>query len=143
MNVFNNKMSQFLSGIYNSWPWKSVAGQKRLAPTKNLENFPAIGRMSTPHYWPDTDAKTWVKNQALTVSNSKLLYQVVVFVEAYPYAKKQHHCSIQSWHVWDLILRITFGRLRYAGPHPYKWTVSNSCICVCLTTCKKSFSYLQ
>ena len=122
---------------------KSVAGQKLLAPTKNLEIFPAIGRMSIPHYWPDTNGKPWVKNKAVTVSLSKLLYQFVVSVEAYPYAKNQHHSSFQSWHILDLILRITFGSLRYAWPLPYKWTESNRCICVRLTTCKKSTSCLQ
>ena len=41
------------------------------------------------------------------------------------------------------MLRITFGRLRYSWPHPYKWTESNRCICVRLTTCKKPTAYLQ
>ena len=79
-----------------------------------MEIFPAIGRMTTPHYWPEANGKPWVKNQAVTVSHSKLLYQFVVSFEAYPYAKNQHHDSIKTWHILDLILRITFGRLRYA-----------------------------
>ena len=120
---------------------KSVAGQKLLAPTKNSEIFPAIGRMSIPHYWPDTNGKPWVKNKAVTVSLSKLLYQFVVSVEALSYAKNQHHSSIQFRHILDLILRITFGRLRHAWPHPYNWTESNRCTCARLTTCKKSTSY--
>ena len=136
-------MSQFLQGNYNSWSWKSVAGQNVLSPTKHLEIFPTTGRMSTPHYLPDTNGKPWVKNKTITVSHSKLLYQFVVSVEAYPYAKNKHRSSIQSWHIADLIWRITLGRLKYAWPHPYKWTGSNRCICVRLTTCKKSTSYLQ
>ena len=57
-------------------------------------------------------------------------------------AKNQHYSSNQSWHIVDLILRITFGKPRYAWPHSYKWTGSNRCICVCLTTCKKWTLYL-
>ena len=35
-------------------------------------------------------------------------------VQAYPCVKTQHHSSIQSWHISDLILRITFERFRCA-----------------------------
>ena len=136
-------MSQFLQGIYNSWPCKSLAGQNLLLPTKNFEIFPAVGRMSIPYCWPDANGKQWVKNQAVTVSHSKSLYLFIVSVETYPYVKNQHQSSIQSWHIADLILRITFGRLGYAWPHPYKWTESNQCIYGHLITCKKSTSYLQ
>ena len=52
-------------------------------------------------------------------------------------SKNQHHSSIQFWHILHLILRITFGRLRYAWLHPHNWTESNRCICARLTTCKK------
>ena len=90
----------------------------------------------TLHYWPDANGKP--KNQDATVSHSKLLYQFVVFVEAYPYSKNQHHSSIQSWYIVDVILRITFGRSGYAWPHPYKSTESDRCICVLLSTYKKS-----
>ena len=133
IKIFKNKMIQFLQEIYNSWPWKSVTGQKLLAPTKTLEISPEIS--FTLHYWPDANGKP--KNQDATVSHSKLLYQFVVFVEAYPYSKNQHHSSIQSWYIVDVILRITFGRSGYAWPHPYKSTESDRCICVLLSTYKK------
>ena len=94
----------------------------------------------TPHYWPDANGKP--KNQAATVSHSKLLYQFVVSVETYPYSKNQHHSSIQSWHIVDVILRITFGRSGYAWPHPYKSTESDRWICVLLPTYKKWTSHL-
>ena len=86
-----------------------------------------------PPYWPDPNGKSWA------IGHSKSLYKFVVPVEAYPYAKKNHHHgSIQSWHIVNLILRITFGRPRCTWPHPYERTESNRCICVCLTTYKKS-----
>ena len=73
---------QFLKGVYNSRPLKSVAGQKLLAPTKGLEIFPAIGRIST------RQRKTLGQEPGCYCKPSKLLHQFVVFVEAYPYAKK-------------------------------------------------------
>ena len=36
----------------------------------------------------------------------KSFLQLFGSVEAYPYAENQHHNSIQSWHIVDLILRI-------------------------------------
>ena len=38
--------------------------------------------------------------------------QLIVSVTAYPYVKNQHHSSIQSWHIADLTMSITFGRPR-------------------------------
>ena len=73
----------------------------------------------------------------------KITVSVCCFCWNLSICKNQHHSSIQSWHIADLIFRITFGRPRYAWPHPYKWTGSNRCICVRLTTRKKSASYLQ
>ena len=83
-------------------------------PTKNLEIPPTIGGMSPPLLTRPQWKTPEVKKQAVTVSHSKSLYQFVASVEAYPYAKDQYHSSIKSWYVADLILRITFGRPRYA-----------------------------
>ena len=63
-------------------------------------------------------------------------------MDAYPHAKRRHRSSIQSWHIADLILGITFGIPWCAGPHPCECTESYWCIYVCLTTWKKSNSYL-
>ena len=112
----------------------SVTGQKLLAPIKYLVFCHEIS--PTPHYWPDANGKPWAKNQAATIIHSKLLYQFVVSVEAYPCSENQHHSSIQSWHIVDVVLRITFGRSRYALD-TYKSTESDRCICVRLATCKK------
>ena len=98
-----------------------------------------ISTHQSPLHQIFTSYPSWV---AVTVSHLKFLYQFVVSVEVYTYVKNQHHSSNQSWHIVDLILRITFGKPRYAWPHSYKWTGSNRCICVCLTTCKKWTSYL-
>ena len=37
--------------------------------------------------------------------------QIAVSMDAYPYAKYQHHSSIQSWHIHieDAISKLTFG----------------------------------
>ena len=88
---------------------------KAFSPTKNLVFCHEIS--PTPHYWPDANGKPWAKNQAATIIHSKLLYQFVVSVEAYPYSKNQHHSSIQSWHIVDVVLRITFGRSRLYHTH--------------------------
>ena len=53
--------------------------------------------------------KTQVKNQAITVSHSKSVYQFDVFIEAYPFEKNQHYSSIQTYYIPNLIVRITFG----------------------------------
>ena len=46
----------------------------------------------------------------------------------------QDHSLIQSWHIEDLLLKITFGMPRYAWPHPYERTKLCRSIYVCLTT---------
>ena len=98
-----------------------------------------ISTHQSPLHQIFTSYPSWV---VLTVSHSKILYKLVVSVKAYPHAKNQHHSSIDSWNIIDLILRITFGRPRYTWAHLYKWTWSNRYICVYLTTCKKWTSYL-
>ena len=137
-------MVHIFTKTYNSWPWKPAAGQKLLAlQLKIWKSLLQLGECPPPLLTRPQWKTPEVKKQAVTVSHSKSLYQFVASVEAYPYAKDQYHSSIKSWYVADLILRITFGRPRYAWPHPYKWTESNRCIFVRLTTCKKSTWYLS
>ena len=136
--MFSSKMSQVFQGIlkhvlpmvhiftrtYNSSPYQSAASRKLQAPSTLFEILPAIGQLGGMPLFP-TDRTPRDNPGSITrlLSYSKSLYELVVFVEAYTYTKKQHHISIYSWHIADLILRITFE--------------SNRCICVCLTTSKK------
>ena len=98
-----------------------------------------ISTHQSPLHQIFTSYPSWV---AVTVIHSKILYKLVVSVKAYAHEKNQHHSSIHSWNIVDLILRIIFGRPRYAWAHLYKWTRSNRYICVCITTYKKWTSYL-
>lgn len=51
--------------------------------------------------------------------------------------QKQHYSSLQSWHISDSILAITFGMTICGCPHLYEWIQSSICISMCLNNCKK------
>ena len=134
--------------IYNSWPWTSVAGRKLLVPPLlppptwlKFYKLPLqLGGMSPSFLMTKSKWKTLGQEAGCQLGHWKSLYQFVVSVKAYLYAQNQHHSSIQCWHIAVLISRITFGRRWCVWPHPCEWTESNRCICVCLTTSKRTTS---
>ena len=90
--------------------------------------------------WFDWSRKFLDQNSRTRLLNYlKSLNHFAVCIDAYPWAKTQHHSSIQFWHLVDLILGITFGIPKYAWPDSSEWT--QIYLRMPLTTCKKSTSY--
>ena len=71
--------------------------------------------------------------QIVTLLNYlKQLNQFAISMDAYQYAKNQHHSSIQFWHIEDLILEITFIMPKCTRQHPYECTESYRRVHVCI-----------
>ena len=83
------------------------------------------------------------QNSRITLLNYlKWLNQFVASI-CNPYTRNQYHSSIQSWHIPNSGLRTISDMQRWAWQHQYEWNESNKWFYVCLTSCKKSFSYLR
>ena len=86
---FSGTLKIFLSVVhiftrtYNLWPWKSIAGRKLLvpSPSKILE-IPHAIEGNAPSLTDHAPMENCVKNQAVTVSHLKSLYQFVISAEA-------------------------------------------------------------
>ena len=82
--------------IDNVWPWKSVAGRKHSVPVTKVWMFPLPQcRGKRPPFL--LTRLQWKTLRSRLLCHLKSLYQFVLLVEVYPYAKNWHHSSIQSW----------------------------------------------
>ena len=87
----------------------------------------------TCHWFHTEEPSNLICKEKPLGNNCKSICWFYVF----PYAKNQHHSSIQAWHIEDLLLGITLGMPRFTWPNSYESTEWYRCIYVCLSTWKK------
>ena len=125
--------NQNLSSRFHSWCWIVYKNwNKKIKPFWKYFIWKKIKQSDSQR-----EFLSWNSNGCL-LNYLKWLNQFVVSLDACPYAKNQHHSSMQSWYIADLILGVISGMPRCAWSHSYKWIESNRCFYECLTTYKKS-----
>ena len=135
------EQENFFHKSLQSMIMKVCSRKKTFSPTHKifevflqfLGNDPPFPTDQTPMENP----RLWIR----LLSHSELMYHFVVSFKAYPEAKISLIAQFSLGIFADLILRINFGRPRCAWLHSHEWTESSRC--VCLTTSKKSSSYLS